>query len=122
MRNENGSTLVEVIVAFSVLVFAFGILFQAMVLTERMMRRSHELRKEDRELAGYYYLEGDSDGLISEEGKSMDEWPAVLKFHPEDSRKIVLEIPVTIREFKGKHGSLYDAVTEKAEADEIYEE
>ena len=62
--DESGTSVVEVITAFSVLVFVFGMLFQALAVTSRIMIRSHELRKESRDLAGYYYLQGTGDGLI----------------------------------------------------------
>lgn len=119
--------MIEVIVAFSALVFVFGMLFQALALSGRILVRSRELRTEYRDLAGYYYLQGTGDGLIPEEEKSLTEWPAVLEFCLEENGgkreagESVLEIPVTIRKFQGKHASLYDAVPEKDEEQDFFE-
>lgn len=119
--------MIEVIVAFSVLVFVFGMLFQSLSLTGHILVRSRELRTEYRDLAGYYYLQGTGDGLIPEEGKSLTEWPAVLEFCLEENGdegeagEPVLKIPATIRRFQGTHASLYDAVPEKDEEQDFFE-
>lgn len=122
MRDESGSALIEVITAFAVLLFIFGMLSQALLLTGRIMVRNRELRAEYQDLAGYYYLHGAGDDLVSEEGKIETEWQADLRFFLEsdgENEDAILEIPVIIREFKGKHEVLYDAVPEEALFDEV---
>lgn len=58
IRNSTrGTTMVEVLVAFVVLVLLMGIFSQALGLSGRMMNRSSDMQEEYRELAGDYYLD-----------------------------------------------------------------
>lgn len=61
--------MVEVIVAFSVLVLILGIFSQAMSMTERMMMRADAEMESSRLAARGYYL---SDTPTSETGVSLD--------------------------------------------------
>lgn len=118
MWDRSGVTMVEVIVAFLILTFAFGMLFQAIALTERILVRSREVRSGYRNLAGYYYLEGTAGGIISDEGISRAERRTDLCFREADGSgdgPIVLEIPAVIREFRGRYGVLYDVTAEMQE-------
>lgn len=65
-RSNAGTTMVEVLVAFSVLILIMGIFSQAMTLAGRMMGRSEDTLENYRELAGGYYLERGSVVDISE--------------------------------------------------------
>lgn len=118
MRDRSGVTMVEVIVAFLILAFAFGMLFQAIALSERILTRSREMRSGYRDLAGYYYLEGTAGGIISDEGLSRSERKTDLCFREADGSGdglVVLEIPAVIREFRGRYGVLYDVTAEMQE-------
>lgn len=56
-HSEDGTTMVEVLVAFAVLILIMGIFSQAMGLAGRMLQRSDDTLENYRELAGDYYLE-----------------------------------------------------------------
>lgn len=60
-KNCSGTTMVEVIVAFFIMVIIMGIFSQAMRLSGNMMIRADETLTGYRSLAGSYYLEGDAD-------------------------------------------------------------
>lgn len=60
-KNSHGTTMVEVIVAFVVMVIILGIFSQGMKLAGVMMGRSTETFTGYRNLAGSYYLEGAED-------------------------------------------------------------
>lgn len=59
-NKTRGTTMVEVIVAFTVLVLIIGIFSQAMGMAGRMLNRSDDTLMNNRELAGQYYL-GEAD-------------------------------------------------------------
>lgn len=55
--NKNrGTTMVEVIVAFTVLVLIIGIFSRSLTMAGRMLNRSDDTLMNSRELAGQYYL------------------------------------------------------------------
>lgn len=63
-----GTTMVEVIVAFTVLILIMGIFSQAMSLTGRMLGRTEDTLVKYRELAGEYYLERNNTVEMTESG------------------------------------------------------
>lgn len=63
-----GTTMVEVLVAFTVLILIMGIFSQAMSLTGRMLGRTEDTLVKYRELAGGYYLEKDETVEMTESG------------------------------------------------------
>lgn len=67
----SGTTMVEVMVAFVILVLLMGIFSQAMSLAGRMMNRSKETIEKYHQLAGDYFLE---------KTDSVSEDPTVLIF------------------------------------------
>ncbi len=66
-----GTTMVEVMVAFVILVLLMGIFSQAMGLAGRMMNRSTDTLEKYHQLAGDYFLNS---------ADSFDEEPAMLEF------------------------------------------
>lgn len=55
-KRNGGTTMVEVIVAFTVLILIMGIFSQAMGMAGRMLNRSEDTLVNNRNLAGQYYL------------------------------------------------------------------
>lgn len=55
-NKTRGTTMVEVIVAFTVLVLIIGIFSRSMTIAGRMLNRSDDTLMNNRELAGQYYL------------------------------------------------------------------
>lgn len=55
-KTTRGTTMVEVIVAFTVLILIMGIFSQSMSMAGRMLNKSEDTLMNNRELAGQYYL------------------------------------------------------------------
>lgn len=104
-NSRGGTTMVEVIVAFSVLLLIFGLFSQAMGLTERMMIRADQTMEKSRELAKGYYL--------SEEG-DLTSSPITLEFElTSDSRlsnRQSFKIKANRRQYESDGGFIIDVV------------
>ncbi|MDD3253173.1 MAG: hypothetical protein PHV18_11500 [Lachnospiraceae bacterium] len=106
---ESGSTMIEVIVAFTVLVLIMGIFSQAMALTGRMLGKSGDTLAGYRDLAGDYYLSS---------GTGKDE---TLHFElvTGGSSSAGFSVDARFREFKNSNGTIYDVIpAESAEESE----
>lgn len=99
ISSKKGTTMVEVIVAFAVLMVIMAIFSQAMGLTGRMMNRSDDVLEGYRNLAGSYYLDR----------ISPTETPVSMKFTPM-KKGDVFEIEAMQRTFQNPVGALYDVV------------
>lgn len=64
-KSRSGTTMVEVLVAFVVLILIMGIFSQAMSLAGRMLGQSDHRLEDSRELAGGYYLDDTETADIS---------------------------------------------------------
>lgn len=98
--NTRGTTMVEVIVAFTILILIMGMFSQALAMSGRMAGRSTEELQEARDLAGDYYLE---------------KFPADSSQHTKlefrcDKNGEQFEIPADIRKYSNTSGSIYDVV------------
>lgn len=96
--------MVEVIVAFAVLVLILGIFSQAMGLTQRMMIRAGDTLSEARSLARDYYLGEETPDHTQDVG---------LTFHLRSGSDSIssldsFEIDATIRTYERGDGAIWD--------------
>lgn len=117
IRATGGTTMVEVIVAFLILIIVLEIFSQAVVLTGRMVQHSGESLRENRNLAGSYYLEGKDD---PEDGKAEEITPVaesiILHFQSESGASF--QIPAKVRTFTGERGNLCDVMGIRSKEDD----
>lgn len=110
LREKNGTTMVEVIVAFLILIIVLEIFSQAAVLAGRIVLRSGMNLKENRNLAGSYYLEGQEDPEAGKAGRT-DPMIETVTLYFEGENGASFQIPAKVRTFTGEAGNLYDAVS-----------
>ncbi len=105
---KDGSTLVEVMAAFVILMMIMAIFFRTMILAGAVRRRSTEIRHEYQILLDACYAEegNRSETQDSIEYEEMYE-DAIFVNEEGDS----LRIPVKLRSFTGTAGELHDMVS-----------
>lgn len=104
IRSRNGTTMVEVIAAFAVLILIMGIFSQAMAMTARMMNRADWVLENSREFAGDYYLDKDTlETAEVETGLSFR-----LSEHSGLKNRQPFSIPAKLRRFSKGEWSIYD--------------
>ncbi|MGL5435369.1 MAG: hypothetical protein ACRDBO_08240 [Lachnospiraceae bacterium] len=96
-KNTKGATMVEVTVAFTVLVLIMAIFAQAVVLTGRTAAASSRQLAEYREFTGDYYR-----GSLAESSITR-----TLRFRLSSGNES-FSLPVEIRSFKSAGGTIYD--------------
>lgn len=106
-KSESGTTMVEVLVAFSVLILIMGIFSQAMSLAGRMLKRSDDTLVKYRELAGDYYLEETDKFDIDVTEKNM-----VFRRSSGGSEEFSIPVKVRIHQEKDGSGKLAEVVYE----------
>lgn len=108
----SGTTMVEVIVAFFIMVIIMGIFSQAMRLAGNMMIRSDETLAGYRSLAGSYYLEGDADlnGARAQAIEADVKENQKLLFMTENGQ-LSFEVGVSARTVRNGSGELKDVVS-----------
>lgn len=115
LQSKTGTTMVEILVGFVILVLIMGIFSQAMNLTGRMVGKSNDTLTDYRNLAGGYYLENSEVvDIMESEKKSMT-------FTQISGDKGSFSIPVKTKTYtiKDGSGSLVEVVYETtAEATE----
>lgn len=115
LQSKAGTTMVEVLVGFVILVLILGIFSQAMNLAGRMVGKSNDTLTAYRDLAGGYYLENREVVDITESEKKS------MTFTQIPGEKEGFSIPVKTKTYtiKGGSGSLIEVVYETtAEAGE----
>lgn len=78
-KSVEGSTMVEVIVAFTILVLIMGMFSQALSMAGNMMNRAYKTLEVNRQLAGDYYLEKAAGGSQGFSDKKKLSWKFVGK-------------------------------------------
>lgn len=113
-QNQAGTTMVEALVAFFIMVIIVGIFSCAMKLTGNIIAHSGEELAEYRRLAGWYYLDGHQDTSGSEilargDGFDLEEGQTLIF---ENSNKgIIFSVPdVTVRTARNGHRVLKDVI------------
>lgn len=105
-KNSRGTTMVEVLVAFAVLILIMGIFSQALSMAGRMFGHSNQILMDYRELAREYYIDSDgqSDGTA--------EMPEILEFENIKNKADRIDLSVIVREYEySKGGShIYDVI------------
>lgn len=99
LRSKAGTTMVEVLVGFVVLVLIMGIFSQAMNLAGRMVGKSNDTLTNYRNLAGGYYLENSEVVDITESEKKS------MTFTQISGNKGSFSIPVKTKTYTMKDGS-----------------
>lgn len=99
-KKTGGTTMVEVIVAFAVLVLTLGIFSQALSLAGNMAVQADARLEQAHELAGAYYLQREAPETGS----------ATLIFEGRDGTTFQME--AVLRKYDGEHGTIYDVVPE----------
>lgn len=103
-KQNDGMTMVEVVVAFAVLMLVMGMFAKCLTMANQVFRRSEEILEDSRKLEKGYYLE--------EEAVLADIVGETLVFtEQEDGGRFSVE--VKLREFANDAGSLYDVVSEE---------
>lgn len=110
--DRSGTTMVEVIVAFFILIIILGIFSQAMQISGIMMVRSDDTLERYRNLAGSYYLEGEGDPI---DGRASPLSPEVaenqkLTFHAENGSSS-FAVDASVRTVRDGSGVLKDVVS-----------
>lgn len=111
-KDSSGTTMVEVIVAFFIMVIILGIFSQGMKLAGTMMIRSDEALTGYRNLAGSYYLEGEEDpsGEKAQAIPPTEVKNQMLEFKTEDGAYSFTS-EVTVRTVQDGSGVLKDVVS-----------
>lgn len=106
--STRGTTIVEVIVAFTVLLLFMGIFSQAMSMAGRMTNRSMVVMEEYHQLAGDYYLE-DVDLAVSGEGSKVNlEFRRVTRDGTETGDGFSMDAQVRVYRNAEKNIALYE--------------
>lgn len=98
IEDTQGTTMVEVMVAFTVLVLVMGIFSQALTLAGRMMNRADDTMDKSHELVKEYYM-----GELSEHSDTK-----TLEFKTDNGESFTVE--GTIRRFSDESGTIYDVI------------
>ncbi len=117
-QDQAGTTMVEAIVAFFIMVIIVGIFSYAMKLTGNMTAHSGGELAEYRRLAGWYYLDGNEDASGSEilaRGDSFDlEEGQTLVFENSNKGMTFSVSDVTVRTARNGHRILKDVRKDEA--------
>lgn len=114
LQSESGTTMVEILVAFVILILIMGIFSQSMNLAGKMIGRSNDTLTNYRELARGYYLE-DSGIVETEESgnKSM-----TLTRTSGDTEEFTIQVKIKTYTKTEGNGKLVEVVCETTAAAE----
>lgn len=100
MENESGTILIEVLVAFAVLIIGIALYAQTIMTVNRMIVLCYDKLESNQELFEEYYLETSTPRMRE----------STLELIGEDGTSY--EFPVTIRKFGNETNYLYDVIGE----------
>lgn len=107
-KSTRGTTMVEVIVAFVVLLLIMGMFSQALSLAGTMLGRADHTLEQNRQLAGDYYQ--DEDGAAAFHVEGIKDW----EFKEKNGKSGSFSVRASLRTYTNPKGDgiMYDLIPE----------